>query len=643
MISKLQFSCWVLGATALAAAVGSAAKHHPLQNPGFENGFAAWRGAERFKGEVAIVAGDGRTDRQCLRISMLETSTRLPGVHQRLTGLEPGATYRFSAWARGVKGEEGTAVKLKLDFYNARGEITSIHPAVMAVEGGEPWRPFNVIAIADTDAVVVDAIVTVTGAGMADLDDIHFEKIAERPTLRVSSAMPLGIDPDSPGRVQLNASFKEPYRDKALPSFEMEIDGAAVGERSEVHRVDGCHFVLQAVLPPLAPGTRWITVSSGDQKAAEPIRVEVAPRDRKPLFLGDSGEHRRGNKIFFPIGIYNVEHSEEEYAALIAHGFNMIQGKFPGNLEDFTKSLDLALRYGIAVDVPLYAGGRVAANISKSLELFRQVGGHPAVLCWKIFDEPDADQNVAVREEVPQAYAALKAAKMRQPLELTLCQESTFGYWSRFCDSVQVDRYPLPGGSVSEVYDACVKAKEVMQPWQNLTFVLQCGWTSDLKTQPTVTQARAMVYLALIGGARGISWYSKRETNWDLTVTPLWSHLAAINAEISTLARPLLLGREVVVQSDNDAVRLCARSLDGRLYLLLCNPGDGKAQVTLTIPELPVEAQWSTVTAMDSPSRKWVVKNGVVRLTLNPLESLTMLLNLEQSSALNGKEGGDER
>ncbi len=618
----------VLGLVASAVISVAAIKgsgYDSLQNPSFEKGFASWSGVDRFKEELSIAPKGGRTGDRCLRITMRSTSIMAPGVHQRVTNLEPGATYRLSAWVRSVSGKEGTTVKLKMEFYNTRGENTSIHPVVASVEGR--WKPMAVKVPADGE--LVDLIVTVAGAGAADIDDLRFEKIAAKPELRMTAVAPLAVEADSRTAVLLKASFRNPSDEGSRRHFVISIDGKPMAEPPRVRKIDPYQEILAVTLPPLAPGTRRIEVACGSMKAAEAVKVEVAPRDRKPAFLGDAGAHQRGKRLFFPIGIYNVEHTEAEYSRLAAHGFNMIQGKFPADPDDFVRSLDLALEHGIAVDVPLYAGGRVEGNLQRSLELLRLAGRHPAVLCWKIIDEPDADQNIATRDEVPRVYAALKAARPLQPIELTLCQEPSFGYWARFCDLVQVDRYPLPGGSVSEVYDFCVKAREAMLPWQHLTFVLQCGWTRDLKTQPSVAQARAMVYLALIGGARGISWYSKREKDWDLEATPLWPRLAAINAEVRALAMPLLRGKEAAVRCDIPTVRLCGRLHEGRLYLLVCNPERGRAEVSITLPPAPVNMEWGTPRAMGDPLRKWALEDGVVRFALDPVESLTILVDLE--------------
>ncbi len=349
---------------------------------------------------------------------------------------------------------------------------------------------------------------------------------------------------------------------------------------------------------------------------------------RKPAFLGEAGEHQRGEAVFFPIGIYHVRHTEGEYARLAAHGFNTIQGMFPGDPGRFRQSLDLALRHGLAVDVPLYAQGGVAANLPASLRLLKREGRHPAVLCWKILDEPDAKRNAAVRGEVPRVYAALRALGLPQPLELTLSHPDGFGDWTPFCDAVQVDCYPLPGGSVAEVYDACLRARKAMQPWQSLTAVLQCGWTRDLTTQPSVTQARAMVYLALIGGARGIAWYSKREEDgWDLERTPLWPHLAGINREIRALSGPLLRGEEATVRCDDPVLPLRGCLYEGRLYILLCNPRAEPVRAALRLPP----GRWETPRAMDTPSRQWPLEGGVVRVRLAPLESRTVVVEAKET------------
>ena len=341
-------------------------------------------------------------------------------------------------------------------------------------------------------------------------------------------------------------------------------------------------------------------------------------------------------KPFFPIGIYNVNPTAAEYRTLAANGFNMIQGMFPVKLDAFRKSLDLALASNIAVDVPLYVGDQVLEDLAPSLRTLNLAANHPAVLDWKILDEPDAESHASIRDEVPDAYLALKAVHPEQLFELTLSDTHTFSYWSRCCDIIQVDRYPLPSKPLTEVYEFCRDAKNAKAPWQPLIFVVQCGWTADLKTQPTFNQARAMVYLALIGGAKGISWYSRQETAqdgkiiWDLTTSPLWPRLKEINSEIQSLALPILLGEEITgITSQPCCVYVVGKRWQGRLYLLISNPGDTSADAEITLPpEMRVESV-RAIGLSGNPT----LDGANLRVPLGPIDSGTVICDIAAPSS----------
>ena len=85
----------------------------------------------------------------------------------------------------------------------------------------------------------------------------------------------------------------------------------------------------------------------------------------------------------------------------------------------------------------------VKKNLSNSLEKIQKFADHPAILCWKIKDEPDITSNSQIANEVPGVYRALKAADPNHPIELTMAIDATLKFWSNFCDIVQIDRYPV--------------------------------------------------------------------------------------------------------------------------------------------------------------------------------------------------------
>jgi hypothetical protein len=356
---------------------------------------------------------------------------------------------------------------------------------------------------------------------------------------------------------------------------------------------------------------------------------------RRPNRISETGTLLWQGKPFFPIGIYHVSHTPEEYRTLAENGFNMIQGPLPADVETFMKRLDLALNYGLAVDVPLYAGGKVKENLANSLSMVTAAAAHPAVLCWKILDEPDANRNTRVRREVPDAYFALKAAHSNQPIELTLSQDESLKYWANHCDIVQIDRYPVPSRPLTEVFDFCRNAKAVMKPWQPLIFVVQCGWTPDLTTQPTFAQARAMVYLALIGGAKGIAWYSRQENDpngnreWDLTTSPLWRRLKEINFEVRSLASPVLLGEDVDgIKCGASGIYAAAKHWQDKLYLLVCNPMDRPTEAAFTLPPGIRLRSASAIGLSAEP----ILDGSNVRVSFGPTDSGTIVCEIGEPS-----------
>ena len=222
---------------------------------------------------------------------------------------------------------------------------------------------------------------------------------------------------------------------------------------------------------------------------------------------------------------------------------------------------------------------------------------------------------------IPAAYRALKAADPNHPIELTLNSAATQKFWSDFCDIVQPDSYPVPRFPLTEVSDLARNAKSYMQPWQNLSMVVQSGWVPNLSNQPSVAQARSMVYLALIEGAKGIWWYSMRDPGWDLTKTPLWPQMKTINAEIKSLSEPIMLGKTVAgISCDQPKVHFRAFEYQGKTYLLVTNPENEPVTATFTLP-----ANLRSYRALDSETQT-TINSHSINVSLQGVDSRTLVL-----------------
>ncbi len=602
-----------------------------LENSGFEKDLQSWTAVpQTFSGQAAVVTDIFHSGEKSLRVDATEKDNR-PFVLRRVQNLEGGATYRLRAWARGTAGQAGQIAALKIEFYNAAGKNTSgAYSKYSALPANGDWKQIEVTMAADFDTTYASLYVRVMNKGAIFFDDMELEKVRAAPDIVVLQPR-LAAESGAPVNAQFDIWLRQWKPADGTPpvSFEVQSTRETKTYSAQVQSLKEGRFAVSAQLPPLDEGDYSVIIKSGNWSTPDPARIFVAPKNRQPKNLTNTGTLLWNGKPFFQIGMYHPYQRENDYKLLAENGFNAVQSAGPGDLDRFKADLDLAQKYGLACDVPLYAGGEVKGNLEKSLEGVRRFKDHPSILSWKIIDEPDISSNTTVADEVPAAYRALKAADSVHPIELTMAHDATLEYWSNFCDLVQIDRYPVPARPLTDVYDFSKNAVAAKKPWQNLTFVVQSGWVNDLSNQPTVAQARSMVYLSLIAGAKGIFWYSMREPSWDLTTTPFWPKMKAINQEIQTLSEPIMLG-EVVdkIESNNSKVYFTARRHRGKLYFLLTNPESAPQKVTFTLPKSLLAKNGKHLAAHpDGGSTPIVLQGGQFSLDLSAIDSRTLVFD----------------
>ncbi len=548
-----------------------------LMNPGFEqDGGWGMRPAELISWDETIA----RSGEQSLRISDPAGQSN-PWAPQSVEDLQGGATYAFSAYYRtppAGMGEQWSAA-VKIEFYNEDGEHTrGVYARSTEATNGE-WRTISRTAVAPPDTARASVLVRLFGSGTVWFDDCRF--VVAEPAPPVTLA-PAHQAPDvGTEQFTVTARFAEDLGDDS-PPLDLSVqqsDGTALDSEFSLSRIAPDAVEVTVETPPLQSGSYRIDPMY-DEKPGAGAWVHVPLTERKPRNLTDSGTILVDGEPFFPIGLYHV--SGSKYQMVAEAGFNCVQGSGTMDLEAFGTSLDAAHEAGLMVDVPLYWEGKVLENLPTSLQKIEQYADHPAVLCWKIIDEPDLREDVM--EQVPWAYTRLKEADRRHPIELTIASRRTYEYWANFCDILQIDPYPLPENPLTMVSDKADAARAHLEPWQNLTAVLQAGWRKKPWNQPTPEQALSEVYLALIHGAKGIFWYSLHDPGWHLEETPLWDAFPAINAEVEALSMPVMVGdhdERVSVESEGDLVHWRAWRYEGRTWLLMTNPFE--VPVTATV------------------------------------------------------------
>lgn len=579
--------CLVLAfLTALLACGAGAARADgelPLQNPGFEDGSAGWSGElmQRFEGLLTIDRETARTGNASLRIEG-RTGAENAYLAQSIGDLRGGAVYALRAWVRGEPGTPPPLAALKIEFYNDARENTSGHYARKPALPGD-WQQIEVQATAGPDTTRAAVLVRLFGRGRLWFDDVQFVMVQAPPQVTLSPARQVARA-GGDRVISLAAHLREAWEGDEAPPLEFTVFGPGdirLEPDVDLTRRDARTHLATLTIPEVRSGEYRVEgVLEGVEEPAV-ARIFVPLVDRRPTNLTDDGVILADGEPFFPIGLYHV--GVGDYEAVAQRGFNCVQGLATSDLEAFGRSLDAARDLGIMVDVPLYEGGRVRENLPVSLKKAERFADHPALLNWKIIDEPDLRPEVM--DEVPEAYESLRAADPDRPILLTIASLQQYAYWANFCDILQVDPYPLPNQPLTLVSDSTARARETLAPWQNLTAVLQAGWIREPLNQPSFAQARVMLYLALVNGAKGIFWYSFRDPGWRLDETPLWGRFADINRETAQLAQPIMLGSEpegIAVEADGEGLQWMAREHEGKTYVMLVNPGDTPLRVTIS-------------------------------------------------------------
>lgn len=267
----------------------------------------------------------------------------------------------------------------------------------------------------------------------------------------------------------------------------------------------------------------------------------------------------------------------------------------------------------------------------------RAVKDHPAVLGWYLCDEePDA---VPVLEH----YRWVKQEDSKHPV-LPLTNHRTAEKIRPFVstgDIVFIDDYPVPDNPVTQVantMDEVVKATRGKHPaWFAVqtegNYVYHTGVREHGEKLPpseisgrhrlaTPREMRAMSYLALIHGAKGLVYYYYADIKLAFDSEMRWSVVKSMAQEIRDLS-PVLLASDVdkdKIKGNNPAVHFMAKQNDGKTYIIAVN---GLKEVQSTIITLPSTVKKANLLTGVGTAYPW---NNELLLTLDGYEAVAVEL-----------------
>jgi hypothetical protein len=297
-----------------------------------------------------------------------------PFVVQSVDGLTGGAVYQFSAWARLAPGSPAVTAAIKMEAYSAEGSTGELY-GTKELNADGSWTKITLQQRVSGDTNHASLLLRVFGDGTVIFDDATFEEIGHAPDLTVIGPLKLTTEPAKSFESTFELLLREPWKDAKLPAMTATLSSLDEADNSPelnnipaaVARGDKDNQIKATItIPKLKPGSYAVQFQTlGDEplKTVYPAYIFTTVADRKPTALTQNGTILWNGKPFFPIGMYHAG-GEDSYKLLAANGFNAVQGDAVLDLDMFKASLDLAQKYGLAVDVPLYNGMKVKENLA---------------------------------------------------------------------------------------------------------------------------------------------------------------------------------------------------------------------------------------------------------------------------------------
>jgi len=607
------------GLTALPGADGTGP--NLVKNPNFEapagGDLTAWNA--RAAGPWTIDRG-GRGGRSALRLTAADAQQMVPQLEQTVT-LEPGV-YTVSGWVRaenlGTK-DTRSGVRVCLD---ARPRFNWWHCTPVA-RGTADWSQLSQGGIAVSDPGPYKIAVGAYGApdGSAWFDEISLTA-RRKPALDVYLLYPNFRGMLFEGRPQVVRVAVGAAQGARVRLALVEEPGGAVA-RERVVTGPGTVELDAAGLR----GNAWLLRAelldaAGAATARYPdhriVRVSAKARDELRVWFDERNVLYMDGKPAFVLGLYTTG-GYSTSRATYAHGdngwgitkmseapINMLINYHLGRapIPALSTYMDELSSRGIRymqtvnfyyrddpqykeIDYPAAREGEEALNrwVAKTLS------AHPGLAGFYTADERPADI-------VPRVFAQHRALAAAAPGTVTYAVlgdglERQAPLWRDAVDVMGLDPYPIvqPTGRndlamVGEWtrigQDAVKGARPVWMVIQYFPLTTAGGW-------PTGAEIKAMSWMSIIEGARGLLYWSWGEKGLAWVKDPRererkWADLVKITKEIHALEPVLLAPDTTVVTGSPAAVRVLGkRGADGARYVFAYNTGAAPVTATWTL------------------------------------------------------------
>lgn len=262
-----------------------------------------------------------------------------------------------------------------------------------------------------------------------------------------------------------------------------------------------------------------------------------------------SGSLYQDSLPLFPLGFYTywpVQSDLLEHE--VVRGFNLVspyQNPMRSKLEERIKYMDRCAELGMKVNYQLIAlagGGGIGSktDLSPSARMqlleaeIKAFRNHPALLSWYIADEP-VHRGIQPADLAP-AYQLIKKLDPYHPVSIVFLRAEGSGAYEQVLDIAMVDPYPIPRKPIALVREETKKLSEIFKYKKAIWVVPQAfGGNEWWEREPTPAEARAMTWMAVLEGARGLQYFIRHHGMSFPKNPAMWAECALQAQRIQSL------------------------------------------------------------------------------------------------------------
>lgn len=596
MYQRVALGCCALWS---ASALAQSCQPNLLANPGFEQGLSGWR-AQGAQGD-----GDTHSGRGSLRYDNADAA-QYRTFNQALQ-VVPGQTIDFGVWlkTRGVRGQSrdgGAGVYLQ--SFDAQGRfLEGSYPA--GVTGDSGWRQVNASYTVPPQAarITFGVYLRKGSTGTVWFDDAYACSRAPKPALYQLGA-------SAQGKVDTLIVTAQPQH-LQVDSELLNAEGQVVHRSRDRYQVEGQRRIEYPLPTGLAQGEyrlrQQVTGQQVTGQQSQPAQgSELSFRVGQPaakVAIDSKGFTLRDGQRLFPLGIYANVATDEHLARIASAGFNTVLNYDYGEKKDPYAFFRNARKRGLLVIYSVkdqYRGSRFAPAVrggdyaAMTAWYVQRLRSQPNLLAWYINDELGPEYLDKIEEKNLQ----IKRLDGDHPTFQVLNKTGELDAYFNSSDILATDPYPVGNDRdltrTTRYTELTVQAaRQARGAWVVMQIMDHAAYDARRKPHPpSEAEIRNQAWQALIGGAKGLLFYSytdlfyKRKTGrfdqreFDAT----WRGVAAVSQQIAAFTPYLLTGKSTPLAGSDPQMPARMFILGDRALLLVANPYYREGSTRLRLP-----------------------------------------------------------